>query len=48
MGAKGYDGSDNRNVNIEVTAIKGHSNWFKLEHVARTWKRCANFIKEFK
>jgi hypothetical protein len=48
MGAKGYNGTDNRNTNIEVTAVKGHSAWFKIEQVVRTWKRCANFIKEYK
>ena len=46
MGAKGYSGNDNRNTNLEVEAVKGHSSWFKAEHVVRTWKRCASFIKE--
>lgn len=48
MGAKGYSGNDNRNTNLEVPAVKGHSSWFKLEHVARTWKRCNTFIEGFK
>jgi len=48
MGAKGYSGNDNRNLNMEVKAVKGHSAWFKLEHVARTWKRCTTFIEGFK
>jgi hypothetical protein len=45
MGAKGYTGNDNRNTNIEVPAVKGHSAWFKLEHVVTTWKRCNKFIR---
>ena len=48
MGARGYSGNDNRNRNLEVRAIKGHSSWFKPEHLARTWNRCNNFIEEFK
>lgn len=48
MGAKGYSGNDNRNTNIKAEAVKGHSSWFKPEHVVRTWKRCINFIEEHK
>ena len=44
MGAVGYKGSDNRNHNVEVRAVKGHSDWFKDAHVARTWKRCMTFL----
>jgi hypothetical protein len=48
MGAKGYSGTDNRNKNLEVGAVKGHSDWFIVEHVVRTWKRCTIFIEEHK
>jgi len=48
MGAVGYQGHDNRNYNVEVPAVKAHSDWFKVEHVARTWKRCTTFLEEFK
>lgn len=47
MGANGYSGSDNRNTNLEVAAIQGHSGWFKIPHVTRTWQRCEEFIKEY-
>ena len=46
MGAKGYNGSDNRNTNLKVSAVKNHSAWFSVKHVVRTWIRCNNFIKE--
>jgi hypothetical protein len=48
MGAKGYNGNDNRNTNIKVEAVKGHSSWFKPEHVVTTWKRCNKFIGDHK
>jgi hypothetical protein len=46
MGARGYSGEDNRNTNLKVEAVKGHSDWFRAGHVIVTWKRCASFIKE--
>jgi len=46
MGAKGYSGDDNRNTNLEVPEVKGHSRWFKVDHVVQTWKSCKAFIEE--
>lgn len=48
MGAKGYSGNDNRNVNVKVESVRGHSDWFKTKHVARTWKKCLTFIQEYR
>lgn len=48
MGAKGYSGNDNRNTNLEDNSIKGHSHWFRISNVVRTWDHCVNFIKEHK
>ncbi len=45
MGAKGYTGEDNRNTNMKEAEVKGHSLWFAIDHVVRTWKYCVNFIK---
>ena len=46
MGAVGYKGTDNRNHNMEVRAVKSHSGWFDITNVGRTWKRCVQFIEE--
>jgi hypothetical protein len=45
MGAKGYSGNDNRNTNRKDTAVKGHSSWFKVDHVLNTWSLCKRFIE---
>lgn len=45
MGAKGYSGNDNRNTNLKAPEVKGHSRWFKVEHVVDTWRRCSEFIR---
>ena len=46
MGAVGYKGTDNRNHNVEVAAVKTHSGWFKIAHVFNTWNECTKFIEE--
>lgn len=46
MGAKGYNGADNRNTNLKANAVKGHSDWFLSQHIRRTWKKCKSFIEE--
>ena len=46
MGAKGYTGTDNRNTNLKVESVKGHSKWFAISHVVDTWKRCVRFVRE--
>ena len=46
MGAKGYQGSDNRNTNVKDDSIPGHSDWFKAGFLTSTWGHCARFIQE--
>ena len=46
MGASGYKGTDNRNTNRINRDVKGHSDWFKVQHVGTTWSRCRSFIGE--
>ena len=46
MGARGYKGDDNRNINISNDKVKAHSDWFKVEHVGDTWDHCRTFIEE--
>jgi len=44
MGARGYTGSSNKNYNLEDKSIKGHSDWFTVEHVRMTWQYASAFI----
>jgi hypothetical protein len=45
MGAKGYSGDDNRNMNVMDSSVQGHSDWFKTGFVRSTWNQCNAFIR---
>ena len=46
MGAKGYTGTNNKNINVMDARVKKHSDWFKPKFIRSTWAYSIAFIEE--